>query len=458
MAWRSTRCLARTVQILTGAVALLLGLEVGAKAQVPPNGGEFQVNTYTTNAQTRSSVAADAQGDFVVVWHSQGSSGTDTSYRSVLARRYDASGTPLGSDFQVNTYTTGYQYNADVATDSQGGFVVVWESVGSAGTDNDNFSIQVRRYDTDGTPLGAEFQVNTYTFSQQRSPRVAVDAQGEFVVVWASFHTNGNDTTYGIQVRRFDADGTPAGAEYQVNSYTTGGQRFPRVACDAQGNFVVVWESSASAGTDSSFTSIQAQRYDANGAPAGGEFQVNTYTSYRQKVPAVAVDPVGNFVVAWASEPTEGGGTDNDLYSIQAQRYDADGAPLGGQFQVNTETTDIQFSPALSADSQGRFLVAWQSDVSSGNDSSAFSVQAQLYNSSGTPMAGQFQVNSYTTSGQYRPALSFDEQGNFVVAWTSDGSNGADTSFQSIQAQRYGALFRDGFASGDTSQWSSTTP
>jgi hypothetical protein len=40
---------------------------------------------------------------------------------------------PVGSEFQVNTYTTGYQQKSSVATDSDGDFVVVWGSYGQDG-------------------------------------------------------------------------------------------------------------------------------------------------------------------------------------------------------------------------------------------------------------------------------------------------------------------------------------
>ena len=45
---------------------------------------------------------------------------------------------------------------------------------------------------------------------------------------------------------------------------TTGSQYGPAVAATAAGNFVVVWDSFGSAGTDAS-SSIQARRYDAVG-------------------------------------------------------------------------------------------------------------------------------------------------------------------------------------------------
>jgi hypothetical protein len=139
---------------------------------------------------------------------------------------------------------------------------VVWESEGSSGTDSSSLSVQGQRYDSTGTPLGTEFQVNTYTPGQQEYPRVATDTSGNFVVVWTSDGSSGPDSSLSsIQGQRYDGTGAPLGTEFQVNAYTTDRQDFPSVATDAAGDLVLVWESSRSAGTDSSFSSIQGQRF-----------------------------------------------------------------------------------------------------------------------------------------------------------------------------------------------------
>ena len=62
----------------------------------------------------------------------------------------------------------------------------------------------------------------------------------------------------------------PVGEEFQVNTYITNNQRYPSVALDGDGDFVVVWVSDGSGGTDSSSSSIQGQRYSADGTRAGG--------------------------------------------------------------------------------------------------------------------------------------------------------------------------------------------
>ena len=88
-------------------LALAVALPAGAQAPVP-QGSEFQVNSHTPNGQTYPSVAMQPGGDFVVAWESYTSPGTDTSSSSIQARRFTSDGSALGAQFQVNTYTTGF--------------------------------------------------------------------------------------------------------------------------------------------------------------------------------------------------------------------------------------------------------------------------------------------------------------------------------------------------------------
>ncbi|MBP9146485.1 MAG: hypothetical protein KBI44_18540 [Thermoanaerobaculia bacterium] len=432
---------------------LLVAAPVWAQSPPLPVGGQFQVNTYTTGFQGYPSVASDAEGGFVVVWDSDSSSG-DTSYSSVHGQRYAAGGAALGGQFQINTYTSGTQFSASISSNAEGDFVVVWSSDGSSGGDTSNSSVQGQRYTADGAALGGQFQVNTYTTSIQFNPSVASDAEGDFVVVWASYGSSGGDTSYGsVQGQRFAAGGAALGGEFQVNTFTTSRQQYPSVASAADGDFVVAWLSNGSSGGDTLDTSVQGQRYAAGGAALGGQFQVNTYTTSYQRAPSVASATGGDFVVAWRSNGSSGGDALN--YSIQGQRYAAGGAAQGGQFEVNTYTTNNQSYLSVASDTEGDFVVVWQSDGSSGGDTLNYSVQGQRYAAGGTPLGGQFQVNTYTTSGQRRPSVASDAEGDFVVVWQSNGSSGGDTSGYSVQGQRFrvtgdlqGRVFFDANANG----------
>src|SRR6185436_11385497 len=188
-----------------------------------PAGAEFQVNTYTTGIQFPEgarAVASDGSGNFVVVW---------TSYNggdySVFGQRFNASGIPQGSEFPVNTYTTGAQGAPAVASDANGNFVVVWKSNGQDGS---GFGVFGRRFNASGVALASEFRVNTYTTGSQGDASVASDANGNFVVVWDSVYQSYS----GAFGRRFNASGIPQGSEFQVGSYPTSSQRNISVASD----------------------------------------------------------------------------------------------------------------------------------------------------------------------------------------------------------------------------------
>jgi hypothetical protein len=392
----------------------LLFVPSAAWAQGDPLGPEFRVNTYTTDDQRDLSVTADSSGNFVVVWQLvSGGHGL-----GIFGQRYANSGTPLGAEFRVNTVTA-YTSRPSVTADSSGNFVVVWPST----QDGSIFGIFGQRFASTGAPLGPEFRVNTYTTGNQDRPSVATDASGNFVVVWWSPHDGGISGVFG---QRFASSGAPLGPEFQVNSYTFNTQSDPSVASDSSGNFVVVWRSFTQDGSDDG---VFGQRYASSGTPLGAEFRVNTYTTEEQSYPSVSSDSSGSFVVAWESYSQDGSSK-----GVFGQRYDSSGAPLGPEFRVNTNTPSQQYRPDVAADASGNFVVVWHA---AGQDGSAYGVAGQRYDSSGTPSGPEFRVNTYSTNHQRRASVTADSTGNFVVVWTSEGQDGSDDG---VFGQRYSQI------------------
>lgn len=99
-----------------------------------------RVNTYTNSDQLLPRVTVLNDGSTVVVWYSVGQDG---SGQGIYQQRFDASGTPLGAETRVNTYTTGDQYDATVTAVSGGGYVISWASDGEDGS---SFGVYGRRY------------------------------------------------------------------------------------------------------------------------------------------------------------------------------------------------------------------------------------------------------------------------------------------------------------------------
>jgi len=386
--------------------------------QAPPANGqaiglEFQINTYTTKGQDVASVALDSEGAFVVVW--QGNSFVDYT---IFSQRFDSMGAVLGADFRVNTYTPNGQINPAIACDAGGNFVVVWTSNLQDGSTHGIFG---QRYSSDGGPLGAEFQVNTYTTGSQYFSKVASDASGNFVVVWQGDFEDGHTT--GVFGQRFASSGLPLGPEFRANTYTTGRQGPPSIAIDASGDFVVVWKSSYPQ------DEVFAQRYASMGEPLGGEFRVNTYTTMSQSYPSVASDSAGNFVVVWHSYNQDGA-----LEGVFGQRYESGGSPLGAEFRVNSYTTDRQSHPAVASDASGSFMVVWRS---SAQDGSAYGVFGQVYASTGALLGGEFRVNTYTSGNQISGSVAAGPEGHFVVVWSGFSEDG---SYDGVFGQRFCAI------------------
>jgi hypothetical protein len=151
---------------------------VAVAAQVAPQGTEFPVNTYTTNVQLRSASCHDSAGNFVVSWDSYQ---VDGNGYGIAAQRFSSTASPLGTEFVVNTYTTDGQEHPAVCCKPDGTFVIVWDSDGNDGNLDGVFG---QRYDSTGAPDGTEFQINTYTMNEQKNPAVCCDSDGDFVVSW----------------------------------------------------------------------------------------------------------------------------------------------------------------------------------------------------------------------------------------------------------------------------------
>ncbi len=326
-----------------------------------PVSDEFRLNQTTADTQQNSAVAALNGGGFAAVWDSEGQDG---SFSGVYGRVFGNDGNPATAEFRVNAYTSYAQEAPAVAGLSGGNFVVAWESRVQDSSDRGVFA---RLFDAGGRSLTGDIQVNTTTFNDQSSPRVAALQSGDFVVAWKSFGQDGSG--YGLFGRIFDAAGTPQTGEFQVNTYTANSQYPCAAAGLAGGGFVIVWRSYGQDGDDGG---IYGQMFDGNGNKLGGEFRANTYTRDEQTYPTVSALPGGGFVLIWQSY-----GQDGNLDGIYARNYDSGGNPEAVEYQLNRYSVHDQAAPCSAVLSSGDVLAAWESVIQgSGKDIFARLLQA----------------------------------------------------------------------------------
>ena len=220
--------------------------EVYASALTATNLMPPKVKLNASESAVYPAVAALPDGRFVATWRIWGG--------SMVGHFLAPDGTKWGSEFGIASPPQ--EQNA-LAALPDGGFALA-----VVGTDQNpgDYAVELRVFDDEGLPTKPPLLVNEYTEQGQMPTGLASFADGSMVVVWSS---NGQDGDgWGAYGRVVSADGDFLTDEFQVNTYTTSEQTPSAVVTFADDTFIVVFESSsqASGGWD-----IFAQRFDKDG-------------------------------------------------------------------------------------------------------------------------------------------------------------------------------------------------
>lgn len=325
------------------AAALLATMAAGASAAPATPFGPVLAVSPADGFFLAPDVAVDTAGNAVVVWYGE-AAGQATPDVEVYARRFGPSGAALGPAFRVNAASAGQQRRPAVAFAPTGEFVVAWDT-GTA-------TVWARRFAADGAPLTGDIRVSQ-SAATHRDADVAVAADGTFLVAWQLSGPGGEDD---VAVRRFDRDGTPLGAERIP--YDPAGeadeQLNPALAALPAGATALVWEELRAAST-----AVLLQRLEASGAPAGPPQLVAESSAAELRDPAVAAGPDGAVVVAWATFPEVTAEPAARTYSVVARAYDAAGAARGPAVAVAPPGGDERFFPTVAVAADGTAVVAW---------------------------------------------------------------------------------------------------
>lgn len=218
-----------------------------------PLGSQVRVSNAAYRRQYNMGIGIDGSGGFASTWYHwiSGTNNIDT-----WARRYNPAGQPVTSQTRTNSYTPHVQIGSDIAMADDGSYVVTWESYGQ---DGDEWGVFGQRFNALGSRLGSEFQVNTITSGHQQLAKVAMTGNGKFVVAFQ--HDNrANDpaSKLSIYAREYGADGQAMGAAFQVSDPAIGTALWPKVGIDNNDNYFIGWQHYDNATGD---YDIYARRY-----------------------------------------------------------------------------------------------------------------------------------------------------------------------------------------------------
>lgn len=342
---------------LAAGLTIVLGL-IGSRAQSSgpaPAGPAFKLTPCATCSMNSPSVAGTLSGKFLAGFAIQ-------TPATVQARLFAATGVPVAAPFPVQVTATP-QYDADVASNAAGAFVVAWSTTNSAAHNSD---VWARRYDANGKAVGASLRVNVDpagTPPLDTLPAVAMASDGSFTVAWLRIiPPAGSVPSTGFQVwaRRFSAAAVPVGAApVKLSSGLVEGGR-PSVCMDTLKRAVVVWLADDELKPfEPSLIGVSMRRMNPAGAALGPQAVVAEAHSVSAHA-AVACGLAGTFVVTWETDqPPATTSTD-----IVARRFTTNGQPNGAAFLVSSPADGDQRTPAITTDAAGNFVILWQDRMS----------------------------------------------------------------------------------------------
>jgi hypothetical protein len=343
-----------------------------------------RVNQTVTGSQNYSAVAVSATGAGVVIWESTQHPGELTLY----GRRFDDKGNAIGGEFLIDTITTGYQGQADVAMDAAGNFVVSWRR-----SNSDPLyptGIFVRLFNANGVPKGLPIEA----IDDGGMTRVAMDGAGNFVVVARELVDT--PTNAFLLARRYDAAGNALGSVFEVAHPTDGSVNELSVDMDFDGDFVVGWNVH-----NGTVASAYARSYRADGTARTNAFLVANIDPFSPHSFDLVMDGEGNTLFAW----TRTGG-----WGIDAQLYDALMVPRGSAFSLST----IRNSFRLAMDSDGDFALVFNDILDINGE--LISGAVQFFDPLGIPTSAVYPLSQVSDAAWWSPVMTDD--GNLFVSWS----------------------------------------
>lgn len=330
-------------------------------------------------------VAADASGYAIAVWYQ-----SDGTRMNIWANRYTPSW-GWGIAGLIETNDTGGATNPQVAVDSSGNALAVWQHF-----DGTRTNIFANRY-TAGSGWGTAGLLETASGTASK-PQVAFDSSGNALAVWQqddSFSTS-------IFSNRYTA-GSGWGNASLVEVDDSNGAADPQVAFDGSGNALAVWDQ-----YDGVRVSIYANRYTA-GSGWGSRSLLESDSAGHAYLPQVALDASGNASAVWEQ-------SDGARYNIVANRYTA-GSGWGSAGLIETDNTGGAHAPQVAIDASGNALAVWYQF-----DGTRQSIYANRY-APGSGWGTAALLEADNGGDALGPQIAIDALGNAISVWHhSDGT------------------------------------
>jgi hypothetical protein len=373
------------------------------------NGVHTWANRYSTSndrwdvgakiaSSTRGhSFAYGRNGDALAAWTTNGG--------DLWVRAYTASTNSWGVSQKIWGDGRGFGGTTKVLIDSNGNALVIWSH---SDTVQSETNLRAIYYTATTDSWGAAELIESGT-GDVRESDVAMDASGNAVATWSQEESD----TANLWSSRFSASSKRWGPAELLETDNRGSTRASRIAFDATGNALVVWEQYAGA-----VANLMTNRYSAFGGSWGTASLIASRTEGRLE-PQIADDATGNIMAVW-----RGGG------NIYASRYAASGT--GWSTPTLVEISDgFSYEPQIALETNGDALAVWYR-----TEGTQINIWANRYTVSTGSWGVAVQLNGPELGISLEPKIAIGTDGKALALWKRiDDPDGTRT--QQLWASRY---------------------
>lgn len=360
----------------------------------------------TTSYDQKQVAMASNSRSCVAVWNSYNQ---DSNSGGIFGSILDLAAPVAKEEFQVNQVSAGNQNQPDVAVMPDGSFAVCWRG---PWLELDDENIILRLFDSNALPVTDDILVSSYSEGDQRLPRVAALASGQYAVAWES-HTYPDRSKKAVCCRIFDANGYAGSEEFLLTDQSYAA-RHVDIAAKGPDAFVVVWLN------DRTQDSVWARSFGLQGLALTDSFQVSEATFKTLTNPRVSANRLGEFAVTWDGDPNTGAEDD-----VHIRFYDANNAPISPDTRLNASTLGAQQNPVVAVDEHLCAVVAWESNHLS--EGQGLEVLARHIDANGLACGPETSVTNTHVGDQEKSSLVMTSEGQFVLAWESSASGSSST-------------------------------
>jgi len=293
-----------------------------------------------------------------------------------------------------------------MATLSNHNFVLCWSVSGPSSL------VQGQIYTPAGAAVGSPFTITPHGVDVQVTPLT----NGGFVALWTVADCTSNCGAPDTHAQVFNASGQTVGQPIVFTPFRSGAEYITMTGL-AGGKFVI-------AQTDLTFYG-SLQLYNADGTASGSPTRLSNVADNSTSHVRLAALAGGGFAATWCSQCGGAAGT----ASVIAQLYDSNGAMIGGNITVPSQTAPLKayftLNNAISPLANGGFAVAYEQTKSISDNPRQSYVQLQMFNASGAPVGNLVQVDADLTHYEADYDMTTLSNGSVAVAW----QNGADSLY-----------------------------